>query len=370
MKGYLPEQCDFPTIEIENSDGWGPSEPSMNLMNLPLAGYAAKSDSLFQVADWYNTRRLARRDAMPVNKEFESLKQDKDFNFIASEPKKKKTTRKNYSSIQKARAARQHQRDNQKLRRDANKVQTGARTFGGHAKDKRNKWQKRRNAQYKARQKLKNENQFKFEQSVQVRSTWSHKDDKWLPDMKEYQYVMTEDTYKVSRLAEIGRCKVIRPNMSKIRVDKPVPLRHRSKITRREWVPTMQDEVLQLHEAQGDVFITSEILAALMVCPRSKMSWDIMVTKKEDGKLWFDLRPESPLQRPQPDEGVAKKIIKDTPMEKYMKNISAEAAIMDRSFFHLTLDPKKQPYTGAESAGRSLESECSTISRYMKYELK
>ena len=72
-------------------------------------------------------------------------------------------------------------------------------------------------------------------------------------------------------------------------------------------------------------------------------------------------------------------------MEKYMNNISAEAEVMDRSFFHLTLDPKKvifalqysksfflreQPYTGAESAGRSLESECSTISRYMKYELK
>ena len=32
-----------------------------------------------------------------VNKEFESLKQDKDFNYVASEPKKKKTTRKSHT---------------------------------------------------------------------------------------------------------------------------------------------------------------------------------------------------------------------------------------------------------------------------------
>ena len=84
--------------------------------------------------------------------------------------------------------------------------------------------------------------------------------------------------------------------MRKIRVDNPRPLKHRNRITRRKWVSTLQDEVLQMHEAEGDVFISSEILAALMVAPRSKMSWDIFVTKKEDGKLWFDMRQESPLR--------------------------------------------------------------------------
>merc|ERR1719203_1889324 len=152
---------------------------------------------------------------MPVNKEFESLKQDKDFNYVASEPKKKKTTRESHTSIQKARQARQHQRENQRLRREANKVQTGARSFGGYAKAPRNKWQKRRNAQYKARQQAKHENQFKFDQSVGVQSTWSHKDDKWLPDMKEWQYELNEDSYKVTRLAEVGRCKSIRPKLNR-----------------------------------------------------------------------------------------------------------------------------------------------------------
>jgi len=366
----MPQQCEFPMISIENENGWGPSEPLENLLNLPLAGYAAKNDSLFQVADWYNTRKMGRRDALPVNKEFESLKQDKDFNFVASEPKKKKTTRKTHASIQNSRRMRMHQRENQRLRREANKVETGARSFGGFAQARRNKWQKRRNAQYKARQQAKHENQFKFDQSVTVQSTWGHKDDKWLPDMKEWLYELNEDTYKVTRLAEVGRCKVIRTGLNRIRVDKPRPLKHRNKIRRRQWIPTVQDEMLQRYESEGDVFVSSEVLAALMTCPRSKMSWDIFVRKKEDGKLWFDLRPESPLHKPQPDEGVAKIIVKDSSMEKYMNNISAEAEVMDRSFFHFTLDPKKQPYTGTESAGRPLESECSTISRYMKYELK
>lgn len=304
-----------------------------------------------------------------VNKEFESLKQDKDFNYVASEVKKKKTTRKSHTSIQKARQARSHQRENQRLRREANRVETGARSFGGFAQARRNKWQKRRNAQYKARQQAKHENQFKFEQSVQVQSTWGHKDDKWLPDMKEYAYELNEDTYKVSKLEEIGRCKTIRKNLKKIRVDAPRPLKHRNRITRRKWVSTLQDEVLQMHEAQGDVFVSSEILAALMVSPRSKMSWDIFVTKKEDGKLWFDMREESPLQKQQPDEGVAKIIIKDAAMEKYMENIRDEATVMDRSFFHFCLDPKKEAKTGKDSAGRTLEHECSTISQYNRYEL-
>merc|ERR1719354_1552657 len=251
----MPQQCEFPMVEVENENGWGPSEPLANLMNLPLAGYAAKNDSLFQVADWYNTRKFNRRDMQnTVNKEFESLKQDKDFNYVASEPKKKKTTRKSHTAIQKAR---------------------------------------------QARQQAKHENQFKFEQSVQVQSTWGHKDDKWLPDMKEYAYELNEDTYKVSKLEEIGRCKTIRKNLKKIRVDAPRPLKHKNRITRRKWVSTLQDEVLKTHEAEGDVFISSEILAALMVAPRSKMSWDIFVTKREDGKLWFDMRQESPLQKQQ-----------------------------------------------------------------------
>lgn len=369
FKDMMPQQCHFPMVEIENENGWGPSKPLQNLQNLPLAGYAAKNDSLFQVADWYNTRKLQRRDAMPVNKEFESLKADKDFNFIASEVKKKKTTRKTYTSIQKARAARQHQRDNQKLRRDANKVQTGARSFGGFAQARRNKWQKRRNAQYKARQQAKHENQFKFEQSIQVKSTWGHKDDKWLPDMKDHLYELNEETYKVSRLAEVGRCKLIRKNLNRIRVDNPKVLKHRSRVVRRKWVSILQDEMLQLHEKSGDVFICSETLAALMTAPRSKMSWDVFVTKKEDGKLWFDMRPESPLQSPQPDEGVAKIIIKDAAMEKFMNGCAEEAKLMDNSFFYFTLDPKKETHSGADSAGRPLEQECSSISRYMKYEL-
>jgi hypothetical protein len=343
----MPQQCEFPMVEVENENGWGPSVPLANLINLPLAGYAAKNDSLFQVADWYNTRKFGRRDMNnTVNKEFESLKQDKDFNYVASEPKKKKTTRKSHTMIQKARQARQHQRENQRLRREANKVETGARSFGGYAQARRNKWQKRRNAQYKARQQAKHENQFKFEQSVQVKSTWGHKDDKWLPDMKEYAYELNEDTYKVSKLEEIGRCKTIRRNLKKIRVDNPRPLKHRNRITRRKWVSTLQDEVLQMHEAEGDVFISSEILAALMVAPRSKMSWDIFVTKKEDGKLWFDMRQESPLQKQQPDEGVAKIIIKDASMEKYMQNIRDEATVMDRSFFSLLLGPQEGSQNG------------------------
>merc|ERR1719493_371785 len=104
-----PAQCDFPQIEVENEDGWGPSEPLLYLQDLPLAGYMAKNDSLFNVADWYRAdtkHRMGRRDNGPTNAEFGVLERATGYNYVASEQKKKKTTRKTYNTIQKARQAR------------------------------------------------------------------------------------------------------------------------------------------------------------------------------------------------------------------------------------------------------------------------
>jgi len=366
-----PIQTDFPMIDIENEDGWGPSEPLYHLQDLPLAGYMAKNDSLFNVADWYNTKRRLGRDNGPVNAEFGVLERATGYNYVASEPTKRKTTRRSYGSIQKARQARHYQRENQRLRREANKVETGARSYGGNAQARRNKWQKRRNQQYKARMQAKNENQYKFESSVHVQSTWGHKDDKWLPDMKEYAYELYEESYSQSLLTEVGRARMIKKGLPRVRVERPKKLPSKPKYVRRQWVPVSSDEILQMYESEGDVFICSEIMAALMVCPRSKMSFDILVTKKEDGKLWFDMRRDSPLQRPQPDEGVAKFIIKDSSLEKFMRSISEEAKGMSRDFHLFALDTKGKSQVGADGPGsRPLANECSNLTRYMKFELQ
>merc|ERR1719499_199223 len=114
--------------------------------------------------------------------------------------------------------------------------------------------------------------------------------------------------------------------------------------------------------------MTSEIMAALMCSPRSKASFDIMLTKTEEDKLWFDLRDETPLQTPQPDEGATKFIVKDPEMMKQMQRLSKEADLVARSFHHLCLE-KGSSRSGKDGTGTARRDVLSTICRYKKFEI-
>ena len=58
---------------------------------------------------------------------------------------------------------------------------------------------------------------------------------------------------------------------------------------------TKDDPIFQSYIEEGDVFITRELMAIIMCMPHSVKSFDFIVTKDYDGKLWIDLRDESDL---------------------------------------------------------------------------
>merc|ERR1712224_1084822 len=82
-------------------------------------------------------------------------------------------------------------------------------------------------------------------------------------------------------------------------------------------------------ENQGNIFITSEIMAILMGFTKSKISFDIMV-KKKNNKLWFYLREESQLNQTMVYENSTNSHDKD--IEKKLKEMSVEANLMVKSF--------------------------------------
>ena len=56
---------------------------------------------------------------------------------------------------------------------------------------------------------------------------------------------------------------------------------------------TKDDPIFQSYMEESDVFISSELMAIIMDMPHSVKSFDFIVTKDDDGKLWIGLRDES-----------------------------------------------------------------------------
>lgn len=74
------------------------------------------------------------------------------------------------------------------------------------------------------------------------------------------------------------------------------PLQPRDRV---HYNPTTSDdpvihEIAESPDNKAQVFITDSILALLMCSPRSVYPWDIVITKTEDGKMFFDKRANGP----------------------------------------------------------------------------
>jgi len=130
------------------------------------------------------------------------------------------------------------------------------------------------------------------------------------------------------------------------------------------------DVVFQEFKEEGDVFITSHLMAVIMCMPHSVKSFDFIVTKDQEGKIWIDLREESDLYEPQPFENVYKRVVKDAAMENYLKNISKEANGLTLKFKDFVCDKKKEVITGPDGNSHlSRKGRTSTAVRYKKFEL-
>ena len=77
-----------------------------------------------------------------------------------------------------------------------------------------------------------------------------------------------------------------------VRFEKPLQPRDRV-----HYNPTTSEDPvfheLATQSSKPQVFITDSILALLMCAPRSVYPWDVVVTKTDDGQLFFDKRANS-----------------------------------------------------------------------------
>jgi len=334
---------DFPDIYVENEDGWGPSEPFANLEFLQLSSSFTKMDNIV-VADWYSKRRqrIRTQTGTEVQMLAEQNQDGKDFTIqLTLGANKTKRRIMGKKAVMKMKLSRQQQKDTLRKRKDANKVETGARAFGGFAQERRNKWKKRQNQRYKARQAGKIDNQHKFEPAVTVIPQWQHLADWWLPDMKDLVY----DISKIQDMEELttaGEVRYIKSNLNRIKSSKPVSVKVSKVKIDKNRVSALKDPILVREEENADVFITSEIMSALMACTRSKLAFDIIVVKDE-GKIKFDLRPESRLYQPTVDEGICRIVVKKKEDEARLRQWSEEAFTMERNMVEQLLEKKKQP---------------------------
>ncbi|WFC99798.1 hypothetical protein MYAM1_002543 [Malassezia yamatoensis] len=137
------------------------------------------------------------------------------------------------------------------------------------------------------------------------------------------------------------------------------PLQPRDRV---HYSPTTSDDpvIQQIAEEPNDkaqVFITDSILAVLMCAPRSVYPWDIVITKTEDGKMFFDKRANGPFDfvtvnenaseppielndpanGPNPERNARARI--NTPSA-----LSLEATFVNENFGFQVCDETKKPY--------------------------
>jgi len=339
----IPAQEAFPSFELENEDSWGPCKPYPQLQFLPLTSNFSKQDTIM-IADWYNKRMVQRRTqhSQDMAGSLGALGQvTGSFNLVTGDHGSSGHKLRGRKAFQVRNQQRSMQRDTLRMRKESNKVHTGARTYGGNAQPKKNKYQKRRRQAFRARQAGKQENLFKFEGSIQIRPMWQPCQEFWLPDMKELKIQMGEWT-KGETLAQCGIAHLLKSKsvLSKIKVLRSAKLPRRPNL-KKIIVPASEDPILQRYTDMGDVFMTSDAMSAIMMATKGRLSWDVLVTKSE-GKIWFDLRHDSNLHVPFVDECVANKIVKNTDQEKALQHLSKEANLVTNSFKEWCLNPKKK----------------------------
>ncbi|ODV84462.1 hypothetical protein CANARDRAFT_29008 [[Candida] arabinofermentans NRRL YB-2248] len=138
---------------------------------------------------------------------------------------------------------------------------------------------------------------------------------------------------------------------------------------------TSQDPVIKdlSSENKAKVFVTDSILAQLMCAARSSYSWDIIVTKKKNGSIFFDKRENT--DRLEVDENTQNPPC-DTPDSEIngATNLSLEATFINHNFIANSLDSQttyeftnsKNPFVSQSEISEPLLSKGY---KYKKFEL-
>lgn len=344
----IESRIDFPNIIF--TEDWGPEisllyhnikndfQDKINFLNTSTYFAQPFRKHEILIANWY----IMSRNEGIINLNSKSLYQENDnYNYVVNSAMKRTNKVFGKKAILRSRLVRNIQKETLKLRDESNKVETKQKSFGGYIQLRRNKWDKRKREHNKIMQKSKIENSYKFKPSIDVQPSWKHKYDWWLPDMKDWEIDMTNVYCSPIEKLIVGKVFFLKKSYEQININKPKKLQYTN--NRDEFhLPSIKDEFLKKYESEADVFLTSDVMAVLMCCHRSRLSFDVIV-KKKNKKIWFYLRDDSALFSPQVHEGNAHLYVKNSSIEKNVQKLNIEAKLMSNSFMEQVLDKNKLP---------------------------
>lgn len=167
-------------------------------------------------------------------------------------------------------------------------------------------------------------------------------------------------------MIRIGSAKVYNHSFDLITIKTAMNLK-RSNVSSFSQVSTSNDpHMAQIaSEMENSVFITDTMMALLMASPTSLASWDLIITKEENGNLFIDSRKLSKIEYLSSHETSSETLPTDPESINSEEKLKDEATLADFSF--------RQQVLGVEAVkfGENLKfddhSECAFV--YRKFEL-
>lgn len=361
-----------------NEDGWGPTIVDQRYADMPYQPFS-KADRIGKVAEFgrdsgYQERRYGNRYNTQfgggVQYAYTHEEDEESFRLVVQPRVPKPMFRGRHQRNFRTRQQQQQQLQLQLQQRGVG-VATKVMTRTEKTRDANRQRQLRRlQKQYGNRQRfdyyrgqMKNR-----DASVTVRPDWIVIEEM---DFTRLQKLSLPTVDEPHDLYKCGSLKYYSKQFDRVTVRKPTPLERIDRIHHK--VSTTDDPIImKLAKSNGNVFATDAILATIMCCTRSSISWDIVV-RKMNNIIFLDKRDASEF-----DLVTVSETAHDPPNDEGLsinspRNLAMEATFINHNFPEQVLTGGKRlefehpnPFVDEEDDPESIAS---VAYRYRRYDL-
>jgi len=346
---------------VDNPEGWGPCNMPEEHKDIPYAPFS-KSDKLGRASDWinqgyskYNSR--FGNQSSGVNNAFNFFANDEEDSFHLVDTKT--VSRPKYGARRF-----QHNRNN---RRNQEQVTRDSGAGADRERARRERQQAKKN-QWSSFWQNRNNQQFVYASSVDIRPEWTVLDQIALASLSKLSY---EVGAVPEAITSCGHLEFYDKTFDRIVGKQEVPLKRFDKRTFHS-VSTSDDPIIARfkNDEQSLVFATDAILATLMCSPRSVYSWDIVITRVGN-KLYLDKRDRSSFDLLTVHETAQELIPDEKDNMNGVQRLSQEATAINQNFSQQVLQQGGEKFKMEEPNPfvNAKEESAPVAYRYRKWKL-
>ena len=275
---------------VNNVNGWGPSTYPAKFIGLPYSDYN-KAGRIGALADFSAQTRQYRERADKRHGRVKPKDAESDMVLVDSTKQKKQSRLGRPRGGQQNQGWRQHRNREERVKKR-----------NEQANDRTNRrYKKLANARYTSRRRVGwNAEQTRFDASVNITSNWKVVEQL---EMSEFDKLKVKAYPEAEDVAWCGHVEKYEEKFDRVTSKKPVKLQKYD--DRAAYlVTTLEDPVIEeLAESLDDVQVwgTDTLISQIMCASRSKVGWDIVVTRAGN-MVFFDKRRESTLDMFSVDE--------------------------------------------------------------------